>query len=341
MDKIKVIFLCGERSPWGYSHLEPLLHEPAFQVVAVVLATEERWKTFRKALSGQDITIDWKHRMKQLVKNVLRPIFPNKSNTEHVLHILEQEKIPVVWCDDANATQAIERFRGFAPDILFSAAYPQIFKAQLLAAFPQGAFNSHPSLLPRCRGAHPVFWAIASGENKSGSTIHIMTPTLDQGNIVAQVEVELLSVETRSRLYANLIDTVPLLLTRFASFLTTLEAKSKPQNDNEATYFRNDRAIHRRIFWSEMSAVQIHNLVRACDGSAYFWYGHQRVIVISVETSIANRNLTNGLIVPAGTVVDINNDNPVVATSNGFITLTKIKTPRLSRFRFGIGMVLM
>ena len=339
MEKIRMLFLCGEQSPWGYAHLESILCEPRFEVVAIALATQNRWAIFRKALSGgEQVKPSWKGKVKRLITKILKPKISN--NTQEVVKRAKQQEIPVIFCNDANQAKEITTFQNFNPDLLFSAAYPQIFKAELLSAFPRGAFNSHPSLLPRCRGAHPVFWAIASGESKTGSTIHIMTPALDQGDVVAQIEVDLLSSDTRSQLYAKLNATIPQLISEFADYLIDPESESRPQNNAEATYFRNDRVIHRRIFWSEMGASQIYNLVRACDGSAYFWHNDQRILVKHVMSFTSNRNMTNQITVPKGTIVDLKDGKPIIAVRKGFVMLAEIQAPILKPPSFQVGMML-
>ncbi len=339
MSRLKVLFFCGERSPWGYAHLQPLLSESRFEVVGVVVGTDARWRTFRSALSGENqTTTNWLARSKRLLARLLGRNKP--GNTRRAVELLSRHKVPVIWCDNANAAEALEQFKEFQADLLFSAAYPQIFGARLLSAFPRGAFNSHPSLLPRCQGAHPVFWAIASGESKSGSTIHIMIPKVDQGDIVAQVEVDLGPRDTRSQLYDKLIAIIPDLVTQFADFLSIEGSKARPQDQSQITCYRNDRQIHRRIFWTEMDAMQIHNLVRACDGAAYFWQNNGRIFVREVEPSVTNQNMTNNVCVPAGTVVEIDNGSPIVAAKNGFVKLTQLKYPRFRGFRFAVGQVL-
>lgn len=340
MTKMKVIFLCGEQSPWGIAHLEPLLNEPRFNVVAIVMATQERWSVFRTALSGgEHRTLTWRAKVKQLIKRLflLVKLF---DNSQKVISIAKRHEIPVIYCDDVNRDAVIASFKEFESDLLFSAAYPQILKSELLSAFPEGSFNSHPSLLPRCRGAHPVFWAIASGETRSGATIHEMTVDLDEGDIVAQTLVELHASDTRSQLYSKIINTIPELLKQFADFLTNPDILPIPQNDNEATYFRNDRKIHRRIFWDKMTATQIYNLVRACEGSAYFWVGNAQVFVRRVEIVTSNRNLTNNVQVPEGAVVDLQDGVPVVMTCNGLVRLMEMQGERFVRTYFGLGNIL-
>lgn len=338
--KPKILFFCGERSPWGYAHLEPLITDPELEVVGTVIATDERWRIFRKALSGEEPKPPSPFtKIKQIVRSVLGRKIPNR--TELALNLLSQHNVPILTCENVNSAESINLFKSYKSDLIFSAAYPQIFKSELLSVGVKGAFNSHPSLLPRCRGAHPVFWAIASGETKSGATIHYMTKELDQGDIVAQLEVELLPTDTYRVLYDRLTGVVSDLLAQFTTRLQSDCIEAMPQNSQNATYFRNDRTIHHRIFWSEMTAEQINNLVRACHGKAFFWLGDKKLRVQEVEVKVKNRNMTNGITVPPGTVVDIRDFLPVVATKNGFVYLKRIYQPYLKKkIMFEIGQII-
>src|SRR4030042_6231487 len=66
-------------------------------------------------------------------------------------------------------------------DTLFCSGFGRILPKDLLASFPRGAFNAHPSLLPNYRGRHAIQWAIAKGERELGVTVHRMSPEIDQG----------------------------------------------------------------------------------------------------------------------------------------------------------------
>lgn len=336
---LKTIIFCGERSPWGFSHLQSLLVEPRVDIVRVVFATEERWNKFRKDVKGEEYNTT----KRALVINKLRSIkysLRRNTKTHQALHLLSRHDIEVMFCDDVNSLDNIEIFSSFNADILFCSAYPQIFNRELLSMCKLGSFNSHPSLLPRCRGAHPVFWAIASGEKNTGATIHFMTEAIDQGDIVSQIEISINRSMTYSVVYKKLISEIPKLLDVFLKYFISPGKYPLSQDHENATYFRNDRIIHHRIFWTKMTNDEILNLVRACEGSAYFWIQGIKINVRKVKIYKTNRNITNDLSVPFGTVVDIIHDNPVVAVSDGFVYMQDIKVPRFRRINFTISQVL-
>ena len=52
--------------------------------------------------------------------------------------------------------------------------------------------NIHPSLLPRHKGLNSHEACLAAGDKQSGATVHLVTPELDSGDILGQVEVAVL-----------------------------------------------------------------------------------------------------------------------------------------------------
>jgi len=52
--------------------------------------------------------------------------------------------------------------------------------------------NIHPSLLPAYKGLHTHERALADGVTEHGCTVHLVTPELDDGEILAQARVPVL-----------------------------------------------------------------------------------------------------------------------------------------------------
>ncbi len=60
--------------------------------------------------------------------------------------------------------------------------------------------NIHPSLLPRHKGLNTHEACIAAGEEITGATVHLVTPELDSGDTLGQVEVAVLPGDTPATL---------------------------------------------------------------------------------------------------------------------------------------------
>lgn len=71
-------------------------------------------------------------------------------------------------------------------DLLLAACWPWRIPMDVLEAFPAGAFNLHPSLLPRYRGPDPLFWQLRDAVEQTGVTLHRLAAEIDAGPVVGQ-----------------------------------------------------------------------------------------------------------------------------------------------------------
>ncbi|MBI5495533.1 MAG: hypothetical protein HY904_10955 [Deltaproteobacteria bacterium] len=98
-------------------------------------------------------------------------------------------------------------------DLVLVASFDRRVAAWARALGTRGAWNVHPSLLPRHRGYNPYFWTILRGDAVSGVTVHRMTERFDDGDILARAELPVPAGSTSGQLWERLSDaTMPLLL---------------------------------------------------------------------------------------------------------------------------------
>lgn len=80
--------------------------------------------------------------------------------------------------------EAVARFAGAGLDLACVVAYGQILPQAVLDAPRLGCVNVHASLLPRWRGAAPIEWALAHGDDRIGVCVQRMVPQLDAGDVL-------------------------------------------------------------------------------------------------------------------------------------------------------------
>jgi methionyl-tRNA formyltransferase len=114
----------------------------------------------------------------------------------HGLAVLQPEKV--------RAPEFLEIFRGLSPDMVVLVAFGQILPKDIIDGPPMGCINVHPSLLPKYRGAAPMYWALIRGETKTGITIMRMDEGVDSGNILYQEETAIEPGETYDHLHDRL-----------------------------------------------------------------------------------------------------------------------------------------
>ena len=164
--------------------------------------------------------------------------------------------------DDINSPDFIEVIEKLNPDIIFSVYIRWLLSEKILEIPRMGCINLHPSLLPKYRGCFSNPWAIINGERKTGATLHYMDKGIDDGDIIAQEEVEIEPEETGFTLYN---ETALVGVELFKVALPLIEKGIAPhirQNHEEATFFWRKLPFDGIIDWSR-PAVQLERFIRA------------------------------------------------------------------------------
>jgi phosphoribosylglycinamide formyltransferase-1 len=81
-------------------------------------------------------------------------------------------------------------------DLVALAGFMRIIPDDFVAKWEGRMINIHPSLLPRHKGLNSHEACLAAGDKRSGATVHLVTPELDSGDILGQVEVAVLPNDT-------------------------------------------------------------------------------------------------------------------------------------------------
>lgn len=84
-----------------------------------------------------------------------------------------------------------EILKGTKPDLIIVCAYGKILPKDFID-FPKfKSLNIHASLLPSLRGATPIQSAVLKRLSKTGVTLQVMSEKMDEGDIIAQKEIEI------------------------------------------------------------------------------------------------------------------------------------------------------
>jgi len=85
-------------------------------------------------------------------------------------------------------------------DLVALAGFMRIIPDDFVAKWQGRMVNIHPSLLPNHKGLHSHEACLAAGDRLTGATVHLVTPELDSGDILGQVEVAVLANDTADTL---------------------------------------------------------------------------------------------------------------------------------------------
>ena len=232
-------------------------------------------------------------------------------------------------------SQVIETFKSFLPDLIVVCAYGKILPKELLEIPKFGCWNIHASLLPKYRGASPINWAILEGEKETGITIILMDEGLDTGPILLQKKIPILEEDNAITLAKKLS-----LLGKEA-ILEAIELHKKgilkpfPQPEEGISY----APILKKedgFFTFEESAKIIERKTKAfLPWPVAFTYYKNKLLKVFSAKAIPIEHKEK-----PGTILDINKEGILVATSENAILLKEVQLEgkkKISAYEFACG----
>ncbi|MGB0747900.1 MAG: phosphoribosylglycinamide formyltransferase [Magnetospiraceae bacterium] len=147
------------------------------------------------------------------------PVYPAQivrviSNVPEVygLHRAEAAGIPTAVVDH-KAYDGREAFEAAVQEVLLAdkvdlvvlAGFMRLVTDSFVRQWHDRLINIHPSLLPAFKGRHIHERVLAAGVRFSGCTVHFVRPAMDEGPIIVQAVVPVLSVDTPDMLAARVL----------------------------------------------------------------------------------------------------------------------------------------
>ncbi|MBT3221462.1 MAG: methionyl-tRNA formyltransferase, partial [Proteobacteria bacterium] len=105
-------------------------------------------------------------------------------------------------------------------------------------------------LLPNHKGRQPLFWALASNDNKTGVTIHYIDPGIDTGDIIVQREIPISPTETLHSLYLKSVKVGTQALLDALDLLEAGKAPRIPQDPNAGQKHLFPKLADRETFFA-------------------------------------------------------------------------------------------
>ncbi len=146
-------------------------------------------------------------------------------------------------------------------DMIVTCAYGQIIPKVLLDFPKYGCINVHASLLPKLRGGAPIHKAIINNYSRTGVTIMYMVEKMDAGDIISQVETEILPSDNLESLHDRLSILGTKLLLETIPNIVSGNINPVKQNEEEVTYAWNITREEEHIDFNK-SVIEIFNQIR-------------------------------------------------------------------------------
>jgi len=106
---------------------------------------------------------------------------------------------------EAHEAAIFDALDTLSPDILCLAGYMRLLSATFIQRYEGRMINIHPSLLPLFPGLHTHQRAIDAGMRVAGCTVHFVTEGMDEGPVIGQAAVPVLSGDTADTLAGRVL----------------------------------------------------------------------------------------------------------------------------------------
>lgn len=230
---------------------------------------------------------------------------------EHGIEVFQPEKV--------RETDAVERLRGYNPELIVVAAFGQILPKEILEMPKYGCINVHASLLPHLRGASPIQTAILLGDRETGVTIQQMGEGLDTGDIISQRSIPIEDDDTGGSLFDKLASLGASLAVDTIEDIASNRASAMPQDESRATYAKKIDKTMGHIDWNK-DASGIERMIRALNPwpSAYAYIDGKMLKIWKAEIVADNAGAP-------GTISAVTKDAIAISCGQGSLILKEVQ----------------
>lgn len=229
---------------------------------------------------------------------------------QNITEISRQYSLPLT--DRSISKNDLEQLRREGCELVITAGYR--YKVPDLSSVGIKGINIHPTLLPVGRGPWPLPWTILSGQQRSGVTIHKLTPEFDAGDILMQNEFALEANENLESLSAKTQLQAKAMLTDLMENFTDAWQSARPQGADYSAWPRPSIA-DRTLDWNA-GVAKLDTLCRAFGKMGCYGKFDGKVwIVYRLVAWPARHDFESGA------VVHKTNTEMIVAAADGLVSL--------------------
>ncbi len=236
-----------------------------------------------------------------------------KQDGSHVVQeVCEEQKLPVFMLSSKKELNALKSWlEGLDANTIFCVGFPYLLPMEILTIYAGRCFNFHMGVLPEYRGPMPIFETLRSAEKETAVTVHQMTASFDEGDVVFEDRFYLDAGETFGSLALKFAERISLAsqnLAQMLSFGNSLPLKK--QEGAFASFFNYPDKFETTIKWKSMCSSDVEHLVNACNpwnqGADTLLHG-KPLKLVSVQFSKEQHDD-----VEAGTILQLELGKPVL-----------------------------
>lgn len=176
------------------------------------------------------------------------------------------------WCKERNVplvpyaedSDTLNQIRSLNADVLVVSRAMRVSE-KVCSIFKYGGLNVHPSKLPEYRGGSPLFWQAVDQVEGLHASVHKMTETFDQGEILAYKSAPRPSCGTEKQILKEITILESSLIVDVLNNLNEFFYRAKPQPEKTPTRYASyvsSKNVDKVIDPKKLSIEQYANILR-------------------------------------------------------------------------------
>lgn len=252
----------------------------------------------------------------------------NKLTPPPVKEFALAREIPVLQPESVKTEAFVKELSSYQADLFITCAYGKILPKSVLDIPKLGTINVHASILPKYRGAAPLWHCVINGEKEVGVTTMYTDIGMDTGDILQIDKMPLGPDTTMGEVHDALSEMGGRLIIKTIEALRNGTLTRTPQNHGEATYAPMVSREDGIIDWSRPAGA-IHNLVRGMNpfpAASTVLNGEKlKIFVTAADTERSAGNAA------PGTVLSADSRGIAVAAGEGILIIKELQGPSAKR----------
>jgi len=220
--RVRILF-CTKNDIFGASILNWILPRISEHQIKVLLSDKTRTEE-----NSVRALVEEKFLERDLPLRALFPLIDSQTATGKLATFegcRQRYQVEIDTITRINDLENEAMIRDWAPDIIVSARFSLIFKANIAGIPPLGAFNIHPGVLPGYAGLYAPLRGVLNSDKQLGCTLHRVDEGIDTGAIYS---VSYLPFTPERSIFGHIAQLYELGLARLLDLLSDLELEKKP-----------------------------------------------------------------------------------------------------------------
>lgn len=196
----------------------------------------------------------------QVIGVVIHPEGPGKRCKVGAL--ARENGLNVIAPDNPGSAESLREISSIGADLFVLGGYGKILNRHVLELPPKGSVNLHGGKLPDFRGSSPLNWALIEGESSFTLSVISVDTGVDTGDVLMEKTFDAGPNATIAELHEVAQREFPAMLVEVLNRMSLGTLKPRKQ-DGRGRYFPLRFPDDGFILWDQLTALEIHNRIRA------------------------------------------------------------------------------